>query len=451
MRWLPPSGRRALLDLAAMPLGQRLVRGAAASLILTAASMLFGIASSVLLGRTLGPQHYGLYSLALLLIGITTVPFFYGMTMLLTRETGKVMASGSRADMTGLLRWSYSVSALVALAGTVIAGGLLWTFRGRLDPDAAKTSLLALPMLGLSILMPLNSTLLRGLGGLVRAQFCDLALRPGLALVFVLVIASQHPLGASSALIAQILAMTAAVTLSGAWLFLAWQELPQVRKPGTAPLLARLRLSSLLTFSAVAAVTSFYNSIDSVLLGTLAGTAPLGIYRIALVAVQLISALTMAITTIVVPSIARLWAEGDRAKLQRLLTMTSRAALALILPLCLVLIVAARPLLRFGFGDDFAAGAPALAICAAGQLVTAMMGPVLNVYNMTGHEQTALRFVLVGAAANTILSLALIPQFGPTGAALAATAGSLIASGLMSYNVRRLTGLSSSVLGTRLS
>ena len=160
---------------------------------------------------------------------------------------------------------------------------------------------------------------------------------------------------------------------------------------------------------------------------------------------------TLAITTIVVPSIARLWAEGDRAKLQRLLTMTSRAALALILPLCLVLIVAARPLLRFGFGDDFAAGAPALAICAAGQLVTAMMGPVLNVYNMTGHEQTALRFVLVGAAANTILSLALIPQFGPTGAALAATAGSLIASGLMSYNLRRLTGLSSSVLGTRLS
>ena len=429
MRWLPASGQRALLDLAAMPLGKRLVRGAAASLVMTAASIMLGIASSVLLGRTLGPRHYGLYSLALLLIGLTTVPFFYGITMLLTRETGKVMASGNRADMTGLLRWSYWVSALAALGVTVMAGALLWTLRGRLDPDFAKTGLLALPMIGLSILMPLNSTVLRGLGGLVRSQFCDLALRPALALLFVLIIASQHTLGASSALIAQILAVAVTVTLSGWWLFLAWREMPQARKAGEPPALTPFRLKGLMTFSAVAAVTSFYGSIDSLLLGAIGGTASLGI------------------CTIVVPSIARLWAEGDRAKLQRLLTITSRATLALALPLGLVLILAGRPLLLFGFGDEFAAGAPALAICAAGQVLSATMGPVFNVYNMTGHEQTALRCMLAGAAINAGLCLVLIAPLGPTGAALAATAGNLVTTGLMARNERRLTGVTSSILG----
>lgn len=447
MRWLPASGQRALLDLAAMPLGKRLVRGAAASLVMTAASIMLGIASSVLLGRTLGPRHYGLYSLALLLIGMTTVPFFYGMTMLLTRETGKVMASGNRADMTGLLRWSYWVSALAALGVTVMAGALLWTLRGRLDPDFAKTGLLALPMIGLSILMPLNSTVLRGLGGLVRSQFCDLALRPALALLFVLIIASRHTLGASSALIAQILAVAVTVTLSGWWLFLAWREMPQARKAGEPPALTPFRLKGLMTFSAVAAVTSFYGSIDSLLLGAIGGTASLGIYRIALVAVQLMPALTLAISTIVVPSIARLWAEGDRAKLQRLLTITSRATLALALPLGLVLILAGRPLLLFGFGDEFAAGAPALAICAAGQVLSATMGPVFNVYNMAGHEQTALRCMLAGAAINAGLCLVLIAPLGPTGAALAATAGNLVTTGLMARNERRLTGVTSSILG----
>ena len=430
-----------------MPLGKRLVRGAAASLVMTAASIVLGIASSVLLGRTLGPQHYGLYSLAQLLISMTTVPFFYGMTMLMTRETGKVMANGTRADMTGLLRWSYRVSALAALSVTVMAGVLLWMFRGRMEPDVIKTGLLSLPMIGLSILMPLNSTVLRGLGGLVRSQFCDLVLRPALALLFVLMIASQHTLGASSALIAQNLAIAATVTLSGWWLFLAWREMPQVRKGDKQSAVGPFRLRGLLTFSAVAAVTSFYSSIDSLLLGAIGGTASLGIYRIALVAVQLMSALTLAISTIVVPSIARLWAEGDRVKLQRLLTITSRAALALVLPLCVILMLAGRPLLRFGFGGDFAAGAPALAICAAGQLLTAMMGPVFNVYNMTGHEQTALRCMLAGAAVNAGFCLVLISPLGPTGAALAATAGSLVTTGLMAWNERRLTGVTSSVLG----
>lgn len=449
-RRLPVGAQRLLLELATMPLGRRLVRGAAASLAMTAASVLFGTASSVLLGRTLGPEGYGLYSFALLVIGIVTVPFWYGMSMLLTRETGHITAGGTRADMGVLLGRSYGLAVLVALIEMLLAGAIIWHLQASLSAPQLWASLAALPLILLSILAPLNASVLRGLGGLVRSPFCDLVLRPALALLAlmtILFVSGWPALTAGSSLLAQVVAVAGAAGLSGVWMLREWRVLPRVRKAGAAAPESTFSASRLLTFSAFGAVATIYGSIDSLLLGALEGHASLGIYRISLIAVQLISGFIAAITTIVVPTIAKLHAQGDQGRLQRLLTITARATAILAAPLVLVLILFGRPLLTLGFGHVFAQGASAMAIAAAGQLMAGLAGPVGNVLNMTGHEQLALRYLLAGAVANTVLCLILIPVLGMSGAALAATTGSLLTNSLMTLNERRLTGLTSTVFG----
>lgn len=449
---LPATWRRALLELAAKPLGRRLARGAAASIVMTGASMLLGIANSVLLGRLLGPESYGLYSFAMLLVGIATVPFWYGMTTLLTRETGRVVATGNRGDMGVLLNWCFGWTGRVALVVSAATALLLWLTGPWIGPTRLAACLVALPLIGLSMLMPINSTLLRGVGGLVRSQFCDLIARPSLSLLALLLMVAmlgRYGLSASSGLVAQSLAVAGASMLSGYWLFQGWREMPVTARAGLEPYAGRYRFRGLLVFSAFASLAAFYGSIDGLLLNWLAGNATLGIYRIAMVGVQLITGFVAAINTIVQPSIASLHAAGDKDRLQRLLTTNARVTVLLAAPPVAILALFGQPLLSFGFGDAYGAGAPALAIAALGQLAVSLAGPVMNLLILTGNERTALRCLFSGTVANCGLCLLLIPSLGMSGAAIATTAGGVVWMVLMSANERRLTGLTSSVFGAR--
>ena len=451
MRWLPRGGRRALLELAQMPQGRRLVRGAVASLVMTAVSIVFGVASSVLLGRSLGPSGYGLYSLAMLLIGTVTGPIWYGMATLLTRETGRILAAGTRGDMGDLLRRSYGLALLIAALLTVAAVAVLLTFGPQLGAEQFATGMVALPLIVLSIMMPLNSTLLRGLGGLVRSQFCDLTLRPLLAIAVLLALweGSGAGLRAGQGLFAQELAIVGASALSGFWLLRGWQELPVRSRRNAPPFVSGFLPRNLIAFCAFAAAGALYSSIDSLLLGALKGNSELGVYRVALIAVQLISGFIQAINTIVLPTIARLHAEGDRVRLQRLLTLTSRAMWLLSAAPVLVLVVFGGDVLAFGFGPAYAAGAPALAIVSAGLLVSGLAGPVGSVFNMTGRESVALAGILAAALVNALLCLLLIPPLGITGAAISATTGAVCLNAFLTRLEPGLTGVSSAVFPRR--
>ena len=452
MRWLPASGQKVLRELSQMPLGRRLVRGAAASLIMTAVSVLLGIANSVLLGRALGPEGFGLYSLAMVWSGLLTAPFWAGLITLLTRETGRVMATGTRADMRALLRWSYWLAGIFSLAITLAAAAVLYLLSDRLGSARYAIGAVSLILLGLVTIMPLNSTVLRGLGGLVRSQFCDLVLRPSLTLASLLALAlvfGWHSLSAIGGVTAQIIAVGGTICVSTWWLVQGLRDLPLDAHPEQPIFTAGPRWRSLLAFCAMAGVGSLSGSIDTLILGGFESTSTVGVYRVAMIGVQLIVSFIGAIHTIVLPSIARLHAQGDRERLQRLLTLTARSTVLLAATPVVILIVFGQPLLRFAFGEAFAAGAPAMAIAAAGQLLAAMAGPVSSVLNMTGHETAALRYSLIGVAASAAGCFLLIPWFGITGAAIANNAAMLLLVGLSSWNAPRLTGVSSTVFGRR--
>jgi O-antigen/teichoic acid export membrane protein len=99
-----------------------------------------------------------------------------------------------------------------------------------------------------------------------------------------------------------------------------------------------------------------------------------------------------AINSIFGPSIAALYARGDRSGVQTVLSL---------------------------FGDGFASGSAALRILLLGQLVNATAGSVGVMLTMTGHERQAAVVMMVAAAGQIGLSVALIPRFGVEGAAVA--------------------------------
>src|SRR5699024_7594138 len=148
-----------------------------------------------------------------------------------------------------------------------------------------------------------------------------------------------------------------------------------------------------------------------------------------------------AMNQVLQPHFARLYEQGDMAKLQRLVTTSARAILALSLPPVLIFMLFGAELLDWVFGDPFRAGGVALAILAAGQLVNAGMGSVGMLLNMTGHERDTMRGIALAAAGNVFLNVILIPPFGVAGAAAASALTLLFWNLLLRSFVKKRLGL----------
>jgi len=128
------------------------------------------------------------------------------------------------------------------------------------------------------------------------------------------------------------------------------------------------------------------------------------------------------------PTVARLHAAGDTRRVEQTVVHTARLVLLVSLPVAIVLVAFAGPILEI-FGHGFSSGATAVRIIAIGDLINVLTGYGGLVLVMSGRESDLTRCAALGAVLNIGLAAALIPGFGVNGAAVA-TAVSLAASNL---------------------
>jgi O-antigen/teichoic acid export membrane protein len=121
------------------------------------------------------------------------------------------------------------------------------------------------------------------------------------------------------------------------------------------------------------------------------------------------------------PRIAAEDARGDRRTLDVMLKRVTYWNTSLAIPVFAVLLLLATPLMSI-FGTEYARGATALAILAAGQLFNAATGPLGQVINMSGRPYLTLVNNAAVAGLNIVACVILIPRYGLTGAAIATTA-----------------------------
>jgi O-antigen/teichoic acid export membrane protein len=93
--------------------------------------------------------------------------------------------------------------------------------------------------------------------------------------------------------------------------------------------------------------------------------------------------------------------------------------LGLTIPLAMVMIAFARPIMRI-FGHEFEAGWSILVVGTCGQLVNCAVGSVGYLLLMSGNQRRLIRVQAVMAVVMVILSVQLVPLWGALGAAVAA-------------------------------
>ncbi len=366
-----------------------------------------------------------------------------GLDQFVVRQVAVYREHDDWSHVIGLVRAANKAAFIASITLVVAAALVARAVAPDANGDLLATFLVGLLMLPLLALMKVRQAALIGLHKVVAGQWPELLLHP---LVLIALLAGASLAGAASPVAA--MAMTVASSLLvlalGAWMLRT--SLPEhARLVASVPIALPWR-SSLIPLMAMAMVQIVQSQADTLLLGALADTRAVGIYSVAMRGSQFVNFFLMAAAPAISPAIARLYAIGDTAGLERLVVTTARTTLLLSTPAAVVLIFFGRWYLWL-FGEGFGEGATALAILAVGQIINVAAGPVGIVMMMTGHETNAARFVALAALANILLSVTLIPLAGLNGAAVGSATSLILWNLLMAIYVRKRLGVRCTCLG----
>lgn len=426
-----------------------LTRGAVGSFALKVTATFLGLVTSVVLARLLGAEGYGIYAYALAIVGLLGLPTTSALPLLVTRNVAACQATGNFGLMHGLLRWVSSAAVAVSIGGAALAAIVVWLLADWLPGSVPAPFWLALLLLPLTAVDALRAAVLQGLRHVVLAQMPEAVIRPGVFIAFAAaawLLLGSGDVDATAAVLLQVGAAAIACVIGFGLLA---RRLPDQVTAARPAYQRRLWLQSALPLLLVGGIQVINRHADLIMLGAMKGPEAAGIYRAATQGSTLVAFGLMAVTAALAPVIASLHARGELLRLQRAASAAARAALLVSVPVAAVMIGYGSWLLILIFGEQFAPGAPALAILSAGQLVNAAAGSVGFLLTMTGHERDTARGVGVAAVANIVLNALLIPGWGATGAAIATAVSLALWNILLALFVYRRLGIDGTALGLR--
>ena len=182
----------------------------------------------------------------------------------------------------------------------------------------------------------------------------------------------------------------------------------------------QLGLAGYVSLTEVAAAGIY--AADRVILGVFTSAGTVALFEGPVRAHNLVRSLNSAVTVTVLPTATGYFQQGDARRLRELLVRGIRYTLALIVPLAVVGMVLAGPLLDVWLGDSFREGGAAMAILMGHWLVNGTSGVLGAILVATGRARALATYAGLLAAANIALALALAPGLELEGVAIATTA-----------------------------
>jgi O-antigen/teichoic acid export membrane protein len=400
-----------------------------------------GYIFKVYLARVLGAADLGLYTLGVTLIGFLGIFNTLGLPQSAVRFVAAYRAAGKFEQLHALL-WRGTgilLSANVFFAVVVLIFGRFVAVHFYRSPALVHYLPLFAAMMLFNVLSVFFSKVLAGYRDLrLRTLIVNFIGSPLNMLAAVVLISLGMRL--NGYLVGQIVSSGLVCLL----LLIAVRRLTPVAarfsaQPGANPSREVWSLSAAML--GIGFLEFVMSQVDRVALGYYRGTRELGIYSVATAVVVYVALALTSLNQIFAPTIADLHTRGERALLARLFQSLTKWVMGLTLPLAVVVIIFARPLMRI-FGHDFEIGWPILIIGTAGQLVNCGVGSVGYLLLMSGHEKRVIRVQVVMAAVMAALSAALVPLWGVVGAAVASAVTNVGMNLGYLLEVRRTLGLS---------
>lgn len=420
--------------------GGPLARAAAGSLALRVASLGLGFACQLLLTRLLRAHSFGLYVYALAWMKALSVPATLGLERLIVREVAAARARSDWGAWRGLIRWADRTVLLASGGIALTAVAASWVAAG--GTEGLTAFWLAMALLPLVALTRVRQYVMQGMHRAVVGQLPEAIIHP---LLLVALAAAHHALwgGLTAAgamglsVAAACAALACAARLSARALPAAVKESPPETRPG-------VWMRGALAMLLVSGVQSVSSQIPVLVVGYVLNPEAAGVLAVAKSLADLTIIPTLALSAVLTPAMASLWAERDTGGLQRTLVRCARWVALTSLPIALTFMLFGRPLLGV-FGAPFEGGAAALAILCAGQIVNVMTGSNGLLLVMTGREREVAFISTACALLNLGLCALLAARAGMEGAAAGAAASQIVWNLWLAWRVWRRLGMRTTV------
>lgn len=429
-------------------LAKQLVGSAVGSFGLKLLSVALNLGLSIFLARTLGAEGFGTYAYIVAMLTMLMIPATLGLDRLLVREIAIYRGSDQAQCIKGIISWSFRITLVVSVALGLLASLVFWQLPLFKVNGAHSTGFLWLAFLTLPLLClnSLQEGALKGFSDVVVGQISGSVVAPGVLLLGSLAFYRFFPGFFNPQYSLAIYAIAAVMALLSSTFLLKRRY---TANPSIEPAYScTVWLSSSLPLMLLTVMQILNVRVDLLMLGAMSGVESVGVYVVVTRLTQQMYLITAVIGVVLLPSIAGLYSTGDRAKLQRLITASSRASIAISSVFGLGLFLFSDTLLLL-FGDDFQSGGLTLDILVVGQIVNISLGAVGSILTMTSNEKFLVISIGVSTVMNIALNYLLIPVMNIEGAAIATTTSLIVWNFMSYYFVRKQTGIEPSFLGLR--
>lgn len=392
-----------------------LVRGAGIALTIQLASAGANYLTRILLARWLGAAEFGIFEYVTTLSLVLSFIAGLGLSNVVLRFISEYSVQQDWAKLRGVIWGSWWQTALVGvgLAGIGTAA-LLW-LPIRLSVPILPL-VLGLWLVPLVALMKLQLEMLRAVRRIALAYAPSLVVYPLLLLLGISIwLQFQSQLTSTGAIG---IAWGTMLLILIVQLTLFQRGLPSGVHQTKSEYATRQWLAVALPLLFIDGSFLVLNQADTLMIGAFLNPTSVGLYSAAFKTAEWVRFILAAVNAIAAPMFASLYAQGNRAELQHLVSVIARWMFYPALAMAIGLLIFADPILGL-FGPEFVGAKWAMIALMVGQLVNVGAGSVGYLLTMTGHQNQCAMVVGWSGLLNILLNWISIPQLGILGAAIA--------------------------------
>jgi O-antigen/teichoic acid export membrane protein len=396
------------------------------------------LGSQVLIVRYLSESDYGAFAYALSIVALGQAIVTFGFDRAVTRFVPIYEERGERGKAQGTL--VLVVASVLSLSAALLLIAIGFQAIGGVVDDRLAVSLLVIMI----VLAPIQAldTIMIGMFA-VYAQpraifFRKYVVEPAFRLVVVVVLILTGQ-GVRTLAIGYVLAGAVGVIVYSVILFRL------LRRAGFFEGMSRRAINvpvrEVLSFT-VPILTSdlvymAMNTSDAILLGFFGTLADVGAFKVVQPAARLNQIVFTSFALLFTPVAARLFAREDREGMDRLYWTTALWIAVLTFPVFILTTSLATPLTAFVYGDRYEGSGVYLALLSFGYYANAALGFNGLTLKVVGRIRYIVGINIAAAVGNVVVNLALIPRFGPLGAAIGTTSTLLAFNALKHLGLRR--------------
>ena len=418
------------------------VRGSSLLLSGRLLAMAVNYLTQILIIRYLTKSDYGAFGYALSMVAVVQAAIQLGLDRGLARFLPIYDEDGDSGSIVGAI--SFVASVTFGLGALAIVG--FWmarsTIEGTLVSDPLAVALLAILMV-MAPVEALDNLLVTVLAAFRRSGTIFLRRHVVAPLLKLTVVVALLATGSSVEFLA-VGYVTAAI--GGLIIFsLALIRLLRQRRADLAPSTIRVPMRQLVFFSIPLLTTDLVfmtlAATDAAMLEWFGSTDDVAALRAVQPTARLSQVVLTAFGVLFIPYVARLYAKGQHEQVNGRYWETTNWVMLLSLPIVCATLLFPTELTTQLLGEEYADSAVILAILGVGYFIHAVFGfngMTLNVY---GQVRFLVVVNIVAVFVNVGLNLALVPRYGPVGAALG-TAGTFVVHNLSKqWGILRRTGV----------